>query len=528
MTAQVGLGAMAPGRFVRDRSGSVSMLILPMFLFLIFATGIAIDLARHEAERADLQNALDRCVLAAASLSQTVAPQTICNEYVASRSFNATPVMPRVVAPAQQGGQRVVGADATFAMDTTFLGIPAVFGVMGLDTLTVSGAAAAQEADNEIEISLVLDISGSMSSEDTIGVDGVTTQRRLAVLRDAASLFVDATLGNPGQENTSISLIPFAGQVNAGPFFDTYLAGGRLHNHSSCIDFQDDDFTDFAGAGTVGLPEAGSRSQTPHFQHFVYERLRRQTQVPIDPQGGNEADWGWCPSDEQAILPFTNDPVELKTRISRFIAHDGTGTQNGMKWGLALLDRATQPLIRALVDDGVVAPAFADRPGPFGENGPQKVIVVMTDGRIRYQIRPTAEDYHNDPDYFAFDQNELFRCRLPDGAALCSLNTTSALGRSRSTINTGNRWDDARLEEQDEALRSQQFQALCQAAEDVGVRVFTIAFGFGNDPRSTTEKSVLQGCASAPVDFFDARNGVQLQAAFEQIRSEVQKLKLFR
>ena len=91
---------------------------------------------------------------------------------------------------------------------------------------------------------------------------------------------------------------------------------------------------------------------------------------------GHEAEWGWCPSDDQAIVPFSNDPEALKTQIQGFVGHDGTGTPNGTKWGLGLLDPATRPLVQSLIAAGHVDASFANRPVDFGDAGTQKIMVV--------------------------------------------------------------------------------------------------------------------------------------------------------
>lgn len=63
---------------------------------------------------------------------------------------------------------------------------------------------------------------------------------------------------------------------------------------------------------------------------------------------------------------------------------------------------------------------------------------------------------------------------------------------------------------------------MCQTIKDENVRVFTIAYEV--DDAST--KNLLQGCASAAGDFFDASNAQQLNDAFQAIGASLNELRL--
>ena len=483
-----------------------------MFLMLLFTTGLAIDFAVKEGERADLQNALDRCILASASLTQTGNTQQICEEYMAKRTFGYKST--NVAAARQITGVNTSTVDACAIMrsDTTFLALA------GLPFIDMQVCGSATEGDNNVEISLVLDISGSMTREETLDRHGVS-RKRLDVMKDAAKTFVTNTLTGPGSQNTSISLVPFSGQVNVGPFFDLMLNGTRDHGFSSCLDFNDSDFNN------LSLPN-GKRQQTPHFQHFFYERMRGQPNLPINPNGGNNTDWGWCPTDTQALVPFQDSIIALHDDIDAFVGHDGTGTQYGMKWGLALLDPSTQPMIANMaVDPNLdLPPRFGTRPGPYGPGGPQKFIVIMTDGRIRHQNRPKNSELNNNPEFFHFNENATFQCTAGGQASRCADNI---LISNRDRANLGSQ----SAENDDEDDRRQQFLDLCAAADLQGIRVFTIAFGFlpdDVDPLAASARAMLTNCANPEGGFFDAQNGTDLDLAFNAIVAEVQRLKLFR
>ena len=454
-------------RLHRDEFGGMTPLMLVLFTGIVMMTGFALDLIRHESERSDLQDALDRGVLAAASITQTVDAEVTVLEYLDTRALTSGAVAHSVI-PDTQLNSRRIDASAEFEMPTMFLRMA------GLGALPVAATSAALQRLQDVEVSLVLDISGSMARE----VSSSTSQSRLAVLRGAASHFVDVVLNEAARDRTTISLVPFAGQVNAGPMFD-HLNGSRVHSYSSCVEFTNSDFA------TTALPAADSRAQVPHFQWFRFEGAY-----------GFEAAWGWCPSNAQPILPLSNNPDALKARINALIGHDGTGTQNGLKWGLGLLDPSTQPVTEHLVASGAVNAAFAERPAAFGNPDVLKVVVLMTDGNIRYQQRPKPTSYDSSSERAHWASNQL--------------NSSNAVLSSSSSQNS------------DEDFRVEQFLALCQQAKDAGILVFTIGFDISETDDAYDE---MRDCASSAGHFYHVA-GLELVTAFDQIASTIEKLKL--
>ncbi|MEO1492259.1 MAG: pilus assembly protein TadG-related protein [Pseudomonadota bacterium] len=552
-------------RFYRDERGDITNFMLPSFVALVFTTGLGIDLIRHEANRADLQNALDRGVLAATSFEandfagatfqqsgssdpgEAFTREGVINRYVNTRTFNQAEAT--VEFDDDQSGvsfdtdgdplSSVVVADASFIFNTSFLNL------IGLPELLVAAEASANEGRsvvNNSEISLVLDISASMARETTLGKDGVTEDTRLEVMKAAAIDFINDNLGGPGQGGTSISLVPYSGHVNVGRFgaverddgaggfvvqdesiFSQFTGGVRDHNNSSCIEF--DDATAF---NTLNLPTPGSSDQVPHFQNFFYERLRGQT-APFDPDGGNDTEWGWCPEDSQALVPFSNNAAELTQVVAGFHGHDGTGIQNGLKWGLGLLSPDSSDLVSRLIVDDHVPDAFEGRPAPF--NTTSKTLILMTDGRVRYQNRPLASELETeeDRDRFSFDKND------PDDVDE-KLDLVGGAFRSNNLLLTSNPQNFQALSTlpsntartADEQLRQQQVRNLCTLAHAANIRVFTIAFGFkADDELADGARELLQFCASEPADFFDVSTGKDLSVTFTKITRLTQSLRLF-
>jgi hypothetical protein len=143
---------------------------------------------------------------------------------------------------------------------------------LGVDSLPATTSAVAEQAAPNIEISLVLDISGSMrwGPNDNKGL----RPNRIESLRLAVEDFVDIVLGvscdpstgictqSPDTVSTTINVIPYAGNVNPGPELFSVLSGDRWHNWSSCLEISSNDFAN------ANLPSADSR-QLPHFMKWT-------------------------------------------------------------------------------------------------------------------------------------------------------------------------------------------------------------------------------------------------------------------
>jgi hypothetical protein len=364
-----------------------------------------------------------------------------------------------------------------------------------MDTLPVPAAATAAEMARNIEVSLVLDISGSMRYSD-----------RMDNLRPAAQEFVDMLLTPTTRPYTTINLIPYAGQTNPGPFMFNRMGGARVPalaldaalggipasqshgvldpalpggvgpdpslryvypNVSSCLEMAPGTFT------TPALP-TGSNAQVAHFMNWV-----------IAP---DVMDWGWCPQDQTAINYLSNNPDTLKATIGSMRMHDGTGTHYAMKYAVSLLDPSSQDDVSALIGDGQVAAQFDGRPAAYDDETAVKYIILMTDGQITEQVRPTD--------------------------ALDSENPTVELNEGR----TGER---TRITTANTNVNS--FFAQCDLAKNARPRpviVYTIAFEAPGTPEAQ-----MRACASSPAHFF-AADGGSIADVFEAIARQIQTLRL--
>lgn len=473
--------------FVRAEDGSMTIFACFMVVIMIMVGGIGVDLMHNEMERTRLQGVSDRAVLAAADLDQQLNPQAVVQDYFDKSGLGDFVSAVQVDNPDQSN--RTVTVNAFKDMNTQFMGY------LGVDTLPVPASATAAEVARNVEISLVLDISGSMRFSS-----------RMDNLRPAAQSFIDIIMADDGADRTSINLIPYAGQTNPGPFMFNRMNAVRLPavgldeadggipehlshgvldpdaeggtgsdpniryvhpNVSSCLELEVADFA------TDALPVGGT-AQTAHFMNWAI--------------AGNVMDWGWCPQDQTAIRYISNNPDALKDMIGTMRMHDGTGTHYAMKYAVALLDPSSRGDMTAMAGAGLAPAEFVGRPADYDDPSTVKYIILMTDGQITEQVRPRDAMDSENPTV------ELNEGRQSDRTQLTPASTNVA-----------------------------SFFAQCDLAKTQTPRpviVYTIAF----DAPGTPEQQMRE-CASSPAHFFAADTG-NIDDVFEAIARQIRQLRL--
>lgn len=365
--------------FLSDDTGSMTIFSCYIFLIIIALGGIGVDVMRHERDRARLQGVLDRAVLAAADLDQTQDPKDVVMDYLTKEGLQDyidrdTDI---IVTPEFSGeenigplGYRIVEATARSSFPTQFMHLS------GIDTLNVQAHSVAEERIGEVEISLVLDVSGSMNSYN-----------RLVDLKVAAKNFVNQMSANTRDGDLSISIIPYATQVSFPDSMLPHLSLSGQNDHANCINFSDDEFL------TTTMDLGRERERTLHMSPWPWssyafdlraENKRVYYEMCDDGVLIEEGETdGSVSRNNREILPFQKDANAINTYIDELRAWGNTSIDIGMKWGAALLDDSTADMISAMADgsEGATVPSeFADRPSAYNSGDAMKVLVLMTDG----------------------------------------------------------------------------------------------------------------------------------------------------
>lgn len=501
-------------RFRRAEDGSMVLFGVLMLILMLAVAGMAVDLMRSEHKRVELQNTLDRAILAAADLEQTLDPEAVVNDYFAKAGLTQYLTGVNVT---EGFSSRQVAATANAVVPTIFMGM------IGIDEMPTPVGGAAAEGVTNIEITLVLDVSNSMNSNN-----------RLPNLKVAARDFVDTIYSQPNSEDLiSISIVPYTGQVNAGSgLLSNYNVTG-VHSFGNCIDHSPSVYN------TTALDNTAAMARFDVFDPWHATRTIQMTYCPQHPS--------------QEIMAYSNDPAALKAKINSLVADGNTSIEIGMKWGVATLDPSFSPVLGNLIAQGKVDPQFSDRPYAHGQQDTQKFIVLMSDGENtdeffiksgfdeglspiwRRNSNGNLSMLHNNVGQYWRDNSNTW-ATTPDGGFggatqlswpevwnevpvryYAARLVMDALGGGIGTFNGAL---NSALGSIPPAVKNARTQQICTNARQAKMTVYTIGFEAPAGGLNT-----LRNCATSINHFYDV-NGTDIAAAFQSIARDISKLRL--
>ncbi len=512
--------------FTRDEDGALVIFGVYVFLIILMVAGIGVDLMHFERNRAELQYTLDRAVLAAADLDNDDAHAVVTDyfnkaglsEYLSSVTID------------EGEGFRSVSATAEAEVRTQFMHMT------GLDSLMAPAASTAEEKVDGVEISLVLDVSGSMNSNN-----------RLTNLKSAARDFIDEMILNTEDGKLSISIVPYATQVSVPDELFNEFNASQEHTYSNCINFESSDFNE------TSMDTNFAYQRTMHFDPW-YTNDKRAS--------GNRLSLPVC--DDRAsreILVMENDANTLKNFISNLSAGGNTSIDVGMKWGTALVDPSLNPVIQNMIAGGAVNAGFSTRPHAYNDTNAMKVIVLMTDGQntSQYYVAggyrtgpsgvwwnedsnhysvldkndpddPNDDEYYwrhngtwNDHPYGDNESGDAVNLSYPDLWAFTSLHWNWKYNYKpwMGSTNAKNTWYYPVRKYVDGSAKNSRTNAICDAVKNQQVIVFAIGF-----EAPSAGQAILASCASSASHYFNVIGGTELADAFSSIASSIRKLRL--
>lgn len=431
--------------FRKDEEGSMIILTMFIFLFMLVMAGLGIDSMRHEMSRAHLQATLDSAVLAGAGSSSEDEAKAIVEDYFLKAG------MSEYLNEIKEGDIEMtlnsskVTASADMELDTYLMKLS------GVDTLGANAKATAQTRIPKLEIALVLDVSNSMNSNGKIGN-----------LKVAAKQFVTTILNSTDPGNATISIVPFSTSVQPSQEIYDALSVQETHQLSSCLVFDDDDYndtalvTDTAASTNISLVPMRQAIYTSRYGDF--DNLNQP--------------WRSCyTEDGYRIMQFSTSESDLHTKIDSMIADGNTTGSLGVKWGAALLD----PTFRDVTNTTV--------PVDYTEPDTMKVIVMMGDGQ-------------NTTTYF-FPENSQYRG--PDSDLFLVEYNDEVFQYAYYIYNSNYRWYGSSNE-----WRCSQWYAECVYADQTFTNYFmrdpdsSSSAGLATEPGDAPDLTILPTCGTVP------------------------------
>ncbi len=420
----------AIARFLRDRRGGVAVIVTLSIFVLVGALGLAIDSARGYTVQSKLQGAVDAAALAAAKVygeGRTIGDMTVA-AFAASEArmffdsnypndFMGGEILDFDAYVDESSDNMVVRAKA--AVPTTFMQ------ALGIKQMSMVGDAQVKAIHSNLELSLVVDVTGSMNWIDSGGAVKIESLRAAgkALLQ---TIYADET-SLPG---VHVSLVPYRAAVNIG------------HRPSWLRGYNEGDFNPDSWRGCV-LARAAPQDQNDdppdkkadRFYPYHWPGGKAWNFWPpvlFDLSGPN---W-FCPKNE--IIPLTDQRETIEDGIEALDARSGGGTQTsqGLVWGW----RTVSPRWRGEWKN----PTPNDMPKDYDEPNLVKAVVFMTDG-------------------IADIGWELMAYGFLDEGNLGTTNEAAA-----------------------EAEINSRLSAVCESMKDEGIRIFSVMFAVTNPAIEST------------------------------------------
>jgi len=307
--------------FIGNESGSFVPTFTVGVMSVFMLTGAAIDYSQLSRAKSVVNNSLDAAVLATGNEMLRTAPsnaklRTMFEDYLYANLSGHQQLMNRVAITSfnvdRASGK--ISAELKTPVDMAFLGL------FGREEIPVNSVTEAKFSTSAVEVSMMLDVTGSMGSNG-----------KLDALKLAAQDAIDILISkNSGTSSVRVGLVPYAAGVNGGNY-------ARI-------------------ASDTNRTCATERASNPHTDAFY-----RNNPLGADPNAN-------CPSAK--VQPLTSNVKKLKRQIRDYRPAGYTAGHLGIGWSYYLLSENWKRLWPA-----------ESKPDNYGTDT-KKIAILMTDGEF--------------------------------------------------------------------------------------------------------------------------------------------------
>ena len=339
--------------FATDERGTVAVIFGLSIAFLLMIAGLAIDTARFHDVSSRMQAALDASTLAGAKLLADDNSTAADIENMAQAHFDAA--MQTIGVKTTSMSHLAVSVDrANSAVSTSVAAtLPSLFGMIAnVAPLTlINQTSKVIYAMTPIELSMVLDITGSMNNNN-----------KIADMKIAAKDVIDTLYATALSDNSvRIAVAPYSASVNAGGLASavtnvpaTTICSNNWWQGPRCQTVAGVD------ADTCVIERTGLNAATDAGP-FGADKLPN---VPTTPYGNYT-----CPQASVIPLMGKSQVATIKSTIDSYVASGSTAGHIGTACGWYLISPDWA---------GVLPPASA--PKPYSDKTVMKSMIIMTDG----------------------------------------------------------------------------------------------------------------------------------------------------
>lgn len=526
--------------FLHNKRGNVAVVFGLTLLPMVAAVGSAVDYARLSSVSTALQMQVDsaalRAIASANDLDRLHLIELGLAERVASLSYEASFSDVKVARiSAETDPEAIIMVNAEGRFDMVFMQI------FGFQSLPISASAEARRSPRTYEVSLIVDVTGSMRGA------------KINSLRHASRAFVSALLPEAtDSDRILVNIVPYTASVNIGrnrgdwlgPFPTTptgppgsaRFANRYIWEGGDEIGQVDEDdcrgtgvtwnatlelchvgnLTQWTGTGCPGLEKDGICYVSDGWAGCVEERGRGTDDVTDAPLATHRfAPYYWpsfgdvgndsASSRFNSYLPNAVD----ESRSTNSSSNNGRGPNLGCPKD-EITDWSNDPQFLLQQIDNfeawhrggtmghiglawgwrTLSPRWAGQwgahpaPRPYDRSVVEKIAVFMTDGVNGFY---TGHAPSNDSDYTAYG-------RLLENSGVTRSNQQDHL--------------DAKM------------LAVCNGMRQESIEIFTVGFGLGSSSSGNQARTLLRDCATSAEHFFNATTS-DLTTHFEKIATNI-------
>lgn len=312
-------------KFRSDREGAVAIMFGLMFIGTVLTLGIAVDSARAYLLSAKIGAALDATALAAARAMRDTELTDSELATLAQKYFSAR-IDARVPDHSSLDAVQVSVNRANMTLTVASVGrsLNHFGAILGVQEIAMTRQATAVYGVRDIELGLMLDVSGSMGDNNKIGA-----------LKNAGLDLINVLLPpeKVGTGKVKIGMAPYSTAVNAGAYAALVRNTGGATN--TCV-------TERTG---------------PH---------AFDDQAPVGTHKFN-GDSSWCPN--ARIVPITDDRDTLITALQALSPNGSTAGHLGTAWAWYLVSHKWAHIWPS-----------NSQPKPDNDSKVLKAVILMTDG----------------------------------------------------------------------------------------------------------------------------------------------------
>ena len=297
-------------RYLSDNLAATAITFALIIPVVVGSASYAVDLSMAHMVKKRLSHAIDSAALAAAAISGSDEEITAKVNQFFEQNYPADKI-----GAAYDVNVTIDGDDLTVSARADYETDFAKF--LGIEEITVDARTEVTREILGLEVAMVLDVTGSMNTNNNIGT-----------LKTAAKAFLDTLCRDATCSSlVKIAVVPFANAVNVGPYGLGKNPSGTVYDTAFVNNPESKSFNQGSSSQWWGcvLEQAPSNdiknvASSPKWNMYKYSSTNRNN-------GCNKS----------YILPLTNSYGSVKSKIDSLYASGNTLSNLGMVWGYRVL-----------------------------------------------------------------------------------------------------------------------------------------------------------------------------------------------